>query len=158
MNPENRWVKKTATIPWNGIEEKYATLFPGKKGMPVKPLRIALGALIIQKQHEYSDRELVEQIRENPYYQFFIGLPGYQDEEPFVPSLLVEFRKRLTDDILWDINEMIIDYNTPDDDPPAGDSGGNGESDDTPAENKGILILIKKIGKQYHCNHCGADF
>ncbi len=141
MNPENRWVKKAATIPWNEIEEKYAALFPGKKGMPAKPLRTALGALIIQKQYEYSDRELVEQIRENPYYQFFIGLPGYQDEEPFVPSLLVEFRKRLTDDILGDINEMIIAYNTPDDDPPAGDSGGNGESDDTPTENKGTLIL-----------------
>ena len=54
----------------------------------------------------------MEQIREHPYYQFFIGLPGYQDEEPFVPSLLVEFRKRLTDDILGDINEMIIAYNT----------------------------------------------
>lgn len=141
MNPENRWVKKAATIPWNEIEEKYAALFPGKKGMPAKPLRTALGSLIIQKQYEYSDRELVEQIRENPYYQFFIGLPGYQDEEPFVPSLLVEFRKRLTDDILGDINEMIIAYNTSDDDPPAGDSGGNGESDDTPTENKGTLIL-----------------
>ena len=119
MNPENRWVKKAATIPWNEIEEKYAALFPSKKGMPAKPLRTALGSLLIQKQYGYSDRELVEQIRENPYYQFFIGLPGYQDEEPFVPSLLVEFRKRLTDDILGDINEMIIAYNTPDDIPPA---------------------------------------
>lgn len=141
MNPENRWVKKAAAIPWNEIEEKYAALFPSKKGMPAKPLRTALGALIIQKQYEYSDRELVEQIRENPYYQFFIGLPGYQDEEPFVPSLLVEFRKRLTDDILGDINEMIIAYNTSDDDPPTGYPGDNGESDDTPNENKGTLIM-----------------
>ncbi len=141
MNPENRWVKKAATIPWNEIEEKYAALFPGKNGMPAKPLRTALGALIIQKQYEYSDRELVEQIRENPYYQFFIGLPGYQDEEPFVPSLLVEFRKRLTDDILGDINEMIIAYNTPDDDPPAGGSGEDGENNAAPTENKGTLIL-----------------
>ncbi len=107
MNSENRWVKKAETIPWNEIEEKYAALFPDKKGMPAKPLCTALGSLIIQKQYEYSDRELVEQIRENPYYQFFIGLPRYQDEEPYVPSLLVEFRKRLTDDILGDINEMM---------------------------------------------------
>ena len=140
MNPENRWVKKAAAIPWNEIEEKYAALFPSKKGMPAKPLRTALGALIIQKQYEYSDRELMEQIRENPYYQFFIGLPGYQDEEPFVPSLLVEFRKRLTDDILGDINEMIIAYNTPDDAPPTGGSGSE-ERIDVPTENKGTLIL-----------------
>ena len=67
-------MKKAATIPWNEIEEKYVALFPSKKGMPAKPLRTALGSLIIQKQYEYSDRELVEQIRENPYYQFFIRL------------------------------------------------------------------------------------
>ncbi len=53
----------------------------------------------------------------------------------------MEFRKRLTDDIIGDINEMIIDYNTSDDDPPTEDSGGNGESDDTPTENKDTLIL-----------------
>lgn len=141
MNPENRWVKKAAAIPWNEIEEKYAALFPSIKGMPAKPLRTALGSLIIQKQYAYSDRELVEQIRENPYYQFFIGLPGYQDKEPFVPSLLVEFRKRLTDDILGDINEMIIAYNTPEDDPPKGDCGGEEGSGGGAAGNKGTLML-----------------
>ena len=69
MNPENRWVKKAATIPWEAIEEKYAKLFPSKTGMPAKPLRMALGSLMIQKQYGYSDRELIEQITENPYYQ-----------------------------------------------------------------------------------------
>ena len=49
MNPENRWVKKAETIPWDAIEEKYAKLFPGKTGMPAKPLRMAPGALLIQK-------------------------------------------------------------------------------------------------------------
>ena len=72
---------------------------------------MALGSLLIQKQLGFSDRELVEEITENPYFQYFIGLPGYQMEAPFVPSLLVEFRKRLTDDILGEINEMIIAYN-----------------------------------------------
>ena len=49
MNVENRWVKKAATIPWEAIEEKYAGLFPSKTGMPAKPLRMALGSLMIQK-------------------------------------------------------------------------------------------------------------
>ena len=31
MNPENRWVKKAETIPWNEIEDRYAKLFPSKK-------------------------------------------------------------------------------------------------------------------------------
>lgn len=36
-------------------------------------------------------------------------------EQPFVPSLLVEFRKRLTEEILGAINDMILEYNAPDD-------------------------------------------
>ena len=56
MNPENRWVKKAETIPWEAIEEKYAALFPSKKGMPAKPLRTALGSLLIQKQLQFSKR------------------------------------------------------------------------------------------------------
>ncbi len=141
MNPENRWVRKSATIPWDVIEEKYAGLFPGKTGMPAKPLRMALGSLMIQKQYGYSDRELLEQITENPYYQYFIGLPGFQNEPPFVPSLLVEFRKRLDDEVIAQINEMIIAYNTPDD-PGPGDGGGN-DSDAAPDEqkNSGTIIL-----------------
>ena len=70
--------KKAEIIPWNKIEEKYAELFPRKMGMPAKPLRMSLGSLLIQKQYGgYSDEEFVEQLRENTYYQYFIGMPGY---------------------------------------------------------------------------------
>ena len=141
MNPENRWVKKAETIPWEAIEEKYAALFPSKKGMPAKPLRTALGSLLIQKQLQFSDRELVEEIRENPYFQYFIGLPGYQDAIPFVPSLLVEFRKRLTAEVLEEINEMIIAYNAPDDPPPTGGGDDNDNDNEESATNSGTLIL-----------------
>ena len=141
MDPENRWVKKAATIPWEAIEEKYAELFPSDTGMPAKPLQMALGALMIQKQYGYSDRELVEQITENPYYQYFVGLPGFQNKPPFVPSLLVEFRKRLNDEIMTEINEMIIAYNTPDD-PGPGDGGGSDWGAETEkTENSGTIIL-----------------
>ncbi len=139
MNPENRWVKKAELIPWDEIEDRYAGLFPSHTGMPAKPLRVALGSLIIQKQYSYSDRELVEQITENPYYQYFIGLHGYQQKAPYAPSLLVEFRKRLTDEIFGEINEMIIRYNHPDD-PGPGSGESSGKSDET-GDNSGTLIL-----------------
>ena len=109
MNPENRWVKKAETIPWEAIEEKYAALFPSKKGMPAKPLRTALGSLLIQKQLQFSDRELVEEIRENPYFQYFIGLPGYQEEPPIDASTLVLFRKRLKMDVIMEANEYMLE-------------------------------------------------
>ncbi len=129
LDPENKWIKKAAMIPWDEIEAVYADLFPSDCGMPAKPLRMALGALLIQKKFGFSDRELVEQIQENPYYQYFIGLPGFQLEKPFAPSLMVEFRKRITDEKLAEINELIIDYNK------------NDHPSDGNSENKGTMII-----------------
>ena len=147
MNPDNRWVKKAEMIPWETIEAEYAKLFPSYTGMPAKSLRMALGSLLIQKQYHYPDEELVEQIRENPYYQYFIGLPGYEDKIPFVPSLLVEFRKRLSEDVLNEINEMIIEYNAQksddDNDSNDGNHSGSNDTDNTSESsgNSGTLIL-----------------
>lgn len=55
MNPNNRWVKKAEMIPWATIETEYSKLFPNHTGMLAKPLRMALGSLLIQKQYHYPD-------------------------------------------------------------------------------------------------------
>lgn len=152
MNPENRWVKMADAIPWEIFEKKYSWLFKGKNGRVAKPLRLALGSLIIQTKYQYSDRELVNQLTENPYYQYFIGLPGYQEEPPIDASTLVLFRKRLKMDVIMEANEYMLEAfkekttkDKSDDDhtnPPS--SGGDGESEAEPEqvpENKGTLIL-----------------
>ena len=102
------------------------------------------------EKNDYSDRELVEQIQENPYYQYFIGLPGFQLEQPFAPSLLVEFRKRLTDEKLAEINEMIIKNNKHDDDStPSGSNGDNPDNhDDAGNGNDGTLIIDASCAPQ----------
>lgn len=140
-------------IPWDTIEKEYAKLFPSRTGMPAKPLRMALGALLIQKQYHFPDEELVEQIRENPYYQYFIGMPGYEDKIPFVQSLLVEFRKRLSEDVLNEINEMIIEYNAQKSDENGGNDGDNNRSNNTDntsdfSGNSGTLILYATCAPQ----------
>jgi len=108
LDPENRWVKKAETIPWEKIELRYAALFQNRKGNVAKPLRMALGALLIQTEYQYSDTEVPLQIQETPCLQYFCGLPGYEEKLPFDPSLMVYFRKRLTPEILGEINEMVI--------------------------------------------------
>ena len=70
MNPEKRWIKMADNIPRDVFEEKYAGKFRSRIGNVAKPLSMALGALIIQKKYNYSDRELIEQLTENPYYQY----------------------------------------------------------------------------------------
>ena len=109
LKESNRWVKKAQTIPWLEIEKRYAALFTNRKGNVAKPLRLALGACIIQAEYGYSDEETALQIQENPYLQYFCGYPGYDDEKlPFDPSLMAYFRKRLTSEVLGEINEMIV--------------------------------------------------
>ena len=109
LKESNRWVKKAQTIPWTEIEKRYAALFTNRKGNVAKPLRLALGACIIQAEYGYSDEETTLQIQENPYLQYFCGYAGYDDSKlPFDPSLMVYFRKRLTPEVLGEINEMIL--------------------------------------------------
>ena len=81
LKESNRWVKKAQTIPWPEIEKRYAALFTNRKGNVAKPLRLALGACIIQAEYGYSDEETALQIQENPYLQYFCGYPGYDDEK-----------------------------------------------------------------------------
>ncbi len=157
MNPNNRWILLANLIPWDEYESKYADLFKSKTGTVAKPFRMALGALIIQKKLGFSDRELVEQITENPYLQYFIGLPGYQEDPPFDPSSLVHFRKRINLDVAVFLNDSVLkqtkDAEQKDDnhddkhDHHDGSSGsqGGGSSDETTvtaaSENQGTLIL-----------------
>lgn len=137
MTANNRWVKLAAIIPWDEIEGYYANLFPSNTGMPAKPLRVALGSLIIQKLIGFSDRELVRNLTENPYMQYFIGLPGYKVEEPFDPSLMVEFRKRLSPDIMLKINDIIADLMNNDRDNPDDPSGSDSSSQDKNPKQEG---------------------
>ena len=63
-----------------------------------------------------------------------------------MPSLLVEFRKRLSEDVLNEINEMIIAYNAQQDDNDSDDGSGDAGRPDqqdsaTDSENAGTLIL-----------------
>lgn len=109
LNPENRWLKKAQNIPWEEIELRYAKLFTNRKGNVAKPLRLALGACIIQAEYGFSDEETTNMIQEHAYFQYFCGYEEYDDSKPpFDPSLMVYFRKRLTAGVLGEINEMII--------------------------------------------------
>lgn len=129
LNENNRWVRKAAMIPWDEIEKRYAGLFKSHKGNPAKPLRLALGACMIQAEYGYSDEEIVLQIQENPYLQYFCGYDSYDDSKPpFDSSSMVYFRKRLTPEILGDINEMILSRNKEENRPDDHDDNQNGNS------------------------------
>lgn len=135
LNPNNRWVKKAEMIPWDEIEQRYAKLFTNRKGNVAKPLRLALGACIIQAEYGYSDEEVALQIQETAYLQFFCGYTEYNDEKPpFDPSLMVYFRKRLTPEILGEINEMIIRNSET-------EEKSDNDDESNPPSNRGTMIV-----------------
>jgi IS5 family transposase len=108
LSEDNRWVLLAQMIPWWKIEEKYARNFKRSlKGQKAVSIRVALGALIIQERLGTDDRETLRQILENPYLQYFLGLPEYQYRRPFHDSLMTHFRKRLGGDIIHEVNEWI---------------------------------------------------
>ncbi len=89
LSGENRWVKLAEVIPWEEFEDEYASQFSPEMGAPAKPFRMALGSLIIKERLGTSDEETVEQLRENPYLQYFLGLSEYTDQAPFEASMMV---------------------------------------------------------------------
>ena len=153
LNEENRWVKLAQLIPWNLVEEQYAKLFKpnSKGGQAAVSVRVALGSLIIQERLGTSDRDTVENITENPYLQYFIGLPGFQQSPPFDASLMTHFRKRLGADVLGQVNEWIImaakaDQESDDDD----DSQSPGDDDpdnSTQTEQPEVEADVPRQGK-----------
>jgi len=109
LSPSNRWVKLAAMVPWNMVEEEYQKrLVSSGQGSPAFSARMAFGALIIKERLGHSDEECVEQIRENPYLQYFCGKKVFSEERPFDPSMYTYFRKRFSVETVARINEKIV--------------------------------------------------
>ena len=108
LSESNRWVIMAKLIPWSEFEAEYAKIFAEKMGAPAKRFRMALGSLIIKEKLGTSDIETVEQIKENPYLQYFIGLSSYSQEAPFEPSMLCHFRQRIGMDLINKINKSMV--------------------------------------------------
>jgi len=130
LRSDNRWVILADRIPWEHIEHVYGELFTSDEGCPAKSARMAFGALFIKERLGASDRETVEQIKENPYLQYFIGMMEYDDENaPFDHSMMTHFRKRFNKDILSDINDWIVHG------PPKDESAGSEDDEQGPNSN-----------------------
>ncbi len=138
LRGDNRWVRLAGIIPWVEIEKRYAGHFSKHIGRTAKTVRLALGSLLIKERLKLTDEETVENIRENPYLQYFLGYESYKDEKPFDPSMMVHFRRRLGADAIAEMNELIAKrFQTEKEQQQSGKKkDGNGDQ-----RNKGQLIL-----------------
>jgi len=109
LDKHNRWVKLSQCIPWDALAESYYQGLASERGRPTKDARLVIGAVIIKHKLWLSDIETVQQIQDNPYLQYFVGLSGYQQAAPFAPSLFVEIRKRMGAAVFEGFHRVIID-------------------------------------------------
>ena len=75
---------------------------------PPRSGRVAFGAMIIKERLGVTDEETVEQIKENPYLQNFLGYRELLKDAPFDPSMMVHFRSRFSQEDYDEINSEII--------------------------------------------------
>ena len=108
LSGENRWVKLAELIPRSEFEAAFAELLNASQGAPAKSFRVALGALIIKEKLGLSDEETVQQVRENPYLQYFLGFHEYREAAPFDASMMTHFRQRLSGELLGQVNQQVI--------------------------------------------------
>lgn len=113
LDLDNRWVKFSKILPWSKLSGYYYSRMDEKMGAGTIDARIVLGALIIKHHEELSDVGTIDNIKENLYMQYFLGLPSFKRDAVFSPTLFVEIRKRLGLDYWQEINEIIIKHNTP---------------------------------------------
>ena len=78
LDGSNRWVKLAALIPWDDLARTYYKLMDSKMGTPCKDARLVIGALIIKHKMKLADEEVIEQLKENIYLQYFVGYSSYQ--------------------------------------------------------------------------------
>ena len=108
LNHKNRWIRLAELIDWYRFESIYAQTF-STTGRPGIRARYVLGSLILKHKLEVSDEELLLQLCENPYLQYFIGLEKFSHEIPFDASTLTNVRGRLGDDEFEKFEQTIID-------------------------------------------------
>ena len=109
LDKNNRWVRLAGQIPWDEFARIYAKSLCEDFGRPALDARIVIGALIIKHKKGMSDEETIEEIKENPYLQYFIGYEEFSHKPPFEPSLFVLLRYRLGIDVFDEMNQAFIE-------------------------------------------------
>lgn len=108
LDQNNRWVKIANLIPWAKYEQKYAKQFCENNGAPAIKFRMVMGTLIIKQKTGHSDEETLQDILENPYMQYLIGLHEFTKTPPFASSSITNFRKYVTTEMINEINEELF--------------------------------------------------
>lgn len=95
------------TINWELFEDSFEKYY-SIEGRPAKPIRLMVGLLLLKQLKNLSDEEMIEQWKQNPYYQYFCGFHEFQIALPCHATDLVYFRKRIGTQGIEEIFSMSV--------------------------------------------------
>ena len=108
LDKNNRWVKLAQAIPWDKLAGVYYKKMDSSFGAPSISARMVIGSVIIKHMLNIDDREVVEQIKENMYLQYFVGKSSFTTKAPFDASLMVSIRYRLGQQTMEAFNRLVL--------------------------------------------------
>jgi len=138
LDQSNRWIQLGFHLPWDALVKIYISKFSDKRGTPSTNPRWIIGSLIIKHILKLSDEETLQIISENPYMQFFLDCNSFRPKFLFSPSIFVDIRKRLGNDIFNQFSDELIKICFPEK-----------ISKEAQGENKGELKIDATVADQY---------
>src|SRR5512147_966659 len=94
-NSLNELVTYRKVIPWQSIIDQLVPFYSEGKGRFAKSLRVMVAVVVVGKLRTLSDEQVISQVKENRYIQYFCNVPDEGLHTFLDKSTLTIFRERL---------------------------------------------------------------
>jgi IS5 family transposase len=108
-DPTNELVILRQVIPWQAIINQLAQFYDDTSGRLGKSLRVMVALLILLRLRLLSDREVIQQVKENRYMQYFCNVPDEELSSFVNSSTLSRLRQRLGEEGIAIIETGVFD-------------------------------------------------
>jgi len=108
-DPTNELVILRQVIPWQAIINQLAQFYDGTSGRLGRSLRVMVALLILLRLRLLSDREVIQQVKENRYMQYFCNVPDEELSSFVNSSTLSRLRQRLGEEGIAIIETGVFD-------------------------------------------------
>jgi len=94
-DPKDALKKLADSINWEFFDQDLGVVYTDKPGRPPLPTRLMVGIHYLKHAFNYSDEDACNELRQNPYWQYFCGLEFFEHELPFDRSSMTRWRQRM---------------------------------------------------------------
>ena len=109
-DPTNELITLRHLIPWQAIIDRLVPFYDTQKGRTGQSLRTMVAVSLIASLRQFSDRTVIQAIKENRYIQYFYNVPDAILKTCMHPTTLCTFRKRLGTQGIARIEEEVFHH------------------------------------------------